>query len=147
MVRLEPVGRVVNGIASHPVGGWQGIESIIEVGRPYWLALLGLEDFSHVMVLFWFDRTTEDRRNTLVVHPRRRKDLPRVGVFATRSPARPNPLGVTVCRLLHVGEGELRVRGLDAFDGTPVVDLKGYGGEEAEPDRVPDWLMQLWSER
>ncbi len=146
-MRLEPVGRVVNGISSHPVEGWRGIESVIEVRRPYWQALEGLEDFSCVMVLFWFDRTSAEGRSTLAVHPQGRKDVPRVGVFATRSPARPNPLGVTVCRMLHVSEGELRVRGLDAFDGTPVVDLKGYGGEEAKPDRVPDWLMQLWSER
>ncbi len=146
-MRLEPIGCVVNGISSNPIGGWREIESVIKVKGPYWPALDGLEDFSHAMVLFCFHRTSEEGRSTLAVHPQRRKDLPRVGVFATRSPARPNPVGVTVCRLLHVGDGELRVRGLDAFDGTPVVDLKGYGGEEAEPDRVPAWLMQLWSER
>lgn len=85
--------------------------------------LLGLEPGSDVLVLCYFDRAGRD---VLQVHPRGDKDRPLRGVFATRSPVRPNPIAVTSARILRIDDNVLTVIGLDALDGTPVLDIKSY---------------------
>jgi tRNA-Thr(GGU) m(6)t(6)A37 methyltransferase TsaA len=97
--------------------------------------LLGLDDFSHVWVVWWFDRNdTPEQRAILQVHPRRDPRNPLSGVFATRAPVRPNLIGLSLCRILSVGDGVLEVDGIDAYDGTPVLDLKPYIPGESVPD-------------
>ncbi len=85
------------------------------------------------------------QRGTLKVHPQGKRDLPLIGVFATRSPSRPNPLGITIVRLLERRGNVLKVVGLDALNGTPVVDLKPFpaGQEIAGEIRVPPWVNEL----
>jgi tRNA-Thr(GGU) m(6)t(6)A37 methyltransferase TsaA len=83
-------------------------------------ALDGIEGFSHLFVLFWLHKTSAEERKILKVHPRRRKDLPLLGIFATRTMTRPNPVGLTLVELIKVEGNVLTVRGLDAFNGTPV---------------------------
>jgi tRNA-Thr(GGU) m(6)t(6)A37 methyltransferase TsaA len=103
-------------------------------------ALDGVGDFSHLFVLFWLHETSESHRKTLKVHPRGRMDLPLLGVFATRTMLRPNPIGLTLVELIKVEGNVLTVRGLDAFDGTPVLDLKPFDSwDMAETFRVPKW--------
>lgn len=143
---LRAVGRVVNGIHQRPDGGWNDVQSTIEIEERYLPALDGVTEYSHVLVLFWLHRVTDEDRRTLKVHPMGRRDLPRAGVFATRSPHRPNPLGATVCPLISVSGTRIAVTGLDALDGTPVVDIKGYGGCVEPAPRIPRWLKELRGE-
>ncbi len=111
-------------------------------------ALDGISGFSHIFVLFWLSQISDEQKKTLKVHPRGRIDLPLLGVFATRTQFRPNPIGLTIVELLKVEDNVLTVRGLDAFDGTPVLDLKPYDHwDRAENIKVPDWLMKLEKEK
>jgi len=111
-------------------------------------ALEGISGFSHVFVLFWLHKITAKQRKTLKVHPRGRLDLPLVGVFSARTNLRPNPIGLTLVELVKVEGNVLTVRGLDAFDGTPVLDVKPYDSWDcAENARMPEWWMKLEKER
>ncbi|RME35727.1 MAG: tRNA (N6-threonylcarbamoyladenosine(37)-N6)-methyltransferase TrmO [Gammaproteobacteria bacterium] len=105
-------------------------------------ALDGIEDYSHIFVLFWMHRLAGGPCR-LRVHPRGREDLPLTGVLATRSPHRPNPVGLAVCELLERRDYRLTVRRLDAFNGTPVIDIKPYDlYDRVERPRVPEWWLQ-----
>jgi tRNA-Thr(GGU) m(6)t(6)A37 methyltransferase TsaA len=111
-------------------------------------ALEGIEDFSHLFVLFWLHEISSEERKTLKVHPRGRKDLPLLGVFATRTNLRPNPVGLTLVELVKVEGNVLTVRGLDAFDGTPVLDVKPFDSWDMAKDaRVPSWWTKLEKEK
>jgi len=104
-----------------------------------------LGDFSHAIVLYWFHlRDSEEERRVLKVLPRRHPGAPRVGVFASRSPSRPNPIGLCVVGLVELEGCILRVRGLDAVEGSPIIDIKPYlPRAESVPDaRVPGWALQ-----
>ncbi len=122
--------------------------SEIHINPEFAEALDGIIGFSHVFVLFWLDQINREQRRTLKVHPRGRSDLPLVGVFAARTNLRPNPIGLTLCELVRVEGNVLTVRGLDAFDGTPVLDVKPYDSWDcAENARMPEWWMKLDAEK
>ena len=108
----------------------------------------GIEDFSHILVLYWPHELAEEKRNLIKVHPMGRKDLPLVGVFATCSPARPNPVLVTAVRLLERHENVLKVRGLEAIDGSPVIDLKPYNPHYylVKDIKLSDWMERIMRE-
>ncbi len=107
-------------------------------------ALEGVEGFSHLFVLFWLNQISSKQRMTLKVHPRGRMDMPLLGVFATRTNLRPNPIGLTLVELLKVEGNTLTVRGLDAFDGTPILDIKPFDSwDNVEKARVPNWWIKL----
>lgn len=145
-VELRPVGRVRNRVEEKPDDGvWEETVSEIEIEEGVAPALEGIEEFSHIIVLFWIDRR-DPTDNPLQVHPNGRQDLPMKGVFATRSPARPNPVGLTVVKLLERNGRVLRVLGLDALNGTPVLDIKPYlvRGDSVPDASIPDWLRTLW---
>ena len=111
-------------------------------------ALDGVDGFSHLFVLFLLHEVPESRRETLKVHPRGKKDMPLLGVFATRTMLRPNPVGLTLVELVKVEGNVLTVRGLDAFDGTPVLDIKPFDSwDNAEKAKVPAWWTQLKKEK
>lgn len=104
-----------------------------------------LGDFSHVIILYWFHlRDNEKERSVLQVHPRRHPGSPQVGVFASRSPSRPNPIGLCVTELLEIEGCTLTVRGLDALEGSPVIDIKPYlPRADSVPDaRAPEWTLR-----
>lgn len=110
-------------------------------------ALEGISGFSHLFILFWLDKITAKQRKTLKVHPRGRKDMPLLGVLATRTNLRPNPIGLTVCELVKVESNVLTVRGLDAYDGTPVLDVKPYDSWDCKKNaRMPEWWINLQKE-
>ncbi len=100
---------------------------VIEVRPELKPALLGLEPGDQLQVLFWMHRLSEEDRDVLQCHPRGDRSRPKRGVFALRSPMRPNPIGSTVVEVTEVDERRLSVTGLDARDGSPVVDLKIAG--------------------
>jgi tRNA-Thr(GGU) m(6)t(6)A37 methyltransferase TsaA len=108
-------------------------------------SLDGLEEFSHAEVLYLFDRVRPESVTTSARHPRNNPAWPRVGIFAQRAKGRPNRLGSTVVRLLSREGRRLRVRGLDAVDGSPVLDIKPVMAEflPREPVRQPDWSREL----
>jgi tRNA-Thr(GGU) m(6)t(6)A37 methyltransferase TsaA len=138
-VRTEAVGDEVKD---------KGRISQIVVNRELAEALEGIAEFSHLFVLFWLHEVTSEERKTLKVHPRARDDLPLLGVFATRTKLRPNPIGLTLVELMKVEDNVLTVRGLDAFDETPVLDLKPFDfWDMAKDAKVPRWWTKLEKEK
>jgi tRNA-Thr(GGU) m(6)t(6)A37 methyltransferase TsaA len=105
----------------------------------------GIDEFSHLMVLYWPHLIPEDKRRVLKVHPLGSRDFPLVGTFATHSPARPNSILVTVVRLLSRKDNVLEVTGLDALNGSPLLDIKPYLPERQEMKdvRMPEWMKQM----
>ena len=111
-------------------------------------SLSGITGYSHLFVLFYLNQITDDQRRTLRVHPRGRVDTPLTGVFAVRTMLRPNPIGLTVVELVGVDGNVLTIKGLDAFDGTPVLDVKPYDQWDIiEDPKVPDWWLKLQEEK
>ncbi len=108
----------------------------------------GIEDYSHLVVLYWAHKVPEQSRSLTRVHPMGRKDISPVGIFCTCSPARPNPLLMTVVRLSARNGRILEVAGLDAVDGSPVLDIKPYVGEfyPREEVIIPEWMQRLLNE-
>lgn len=145
-ISLVPIGRVVNGIEYPSDVKWESVISKVVIVPGLVEALDGIDGFSHILIVFYLDKVGEDRHSTMKVHPERKEGLPLVGVFATRSPVRPNPIGITVVKLLERQENVLKVLGLDAYDGTPVLDIKPYlrRGDLIEEVVMPDWLLRLW---
>ena len=100
----------------------------LEIFDKYVRGLDGLEKCSQVDVVWWFHKNdTPEKRAVLAVHPRGNKENPLTGVFATHSPVRPNLIALTTCKVLSVKDGVVTVDGIDAFDGTPILDLKSAG--------------------
>ncbi len=119
MLKLEPIGYVRNEIEEST--DFTDVVSEIVIRPELVDGLYRIDESKEIDVLFWFDRSTGPKMR---LHPKGDPDIPLVGVFATRSPNRPNPIGVTRVRLLSVNGNILTVKGLDAFNGTPVLDLK-----------------------
>jgi len=144
---IEPVGVVVDGRRDAIDDHWGQVEAVIELdgGRLGPDATAGLEGFSHLEVVFLFDRVTDDEITWGARHPRGRADWPSVGIFAQRAKGRPNRIGVSVCELLAVDGLRLRVRGLDAIAGTPVLDVKPYMPAFGPRGlvRQPPWAEEL----
>jgi len=124
---------------------WREDVSEIVFKEDYAECLDGLEDFSHITVIYWAHRVSEEGRSTKRVHPAGKKDYPLKGVFCTRSPARPNPVCVTIVELLERKSKVLLVNGLDAIDGSPVIDIKPHlPPYDAPADmKLPDWMQSL----
>lgn len=146
-ITLAPIGTVANACSTAVDSGWGDVESEIRLIPDYVGGLVGLEQFSHALVLTFLHEATFDRERQLVRRPRDRDDLEPLGVFAQRSRHRPNPIGVSVVPILRVEAGVLVVRGLDAINGTPVLDIKPHVplfDAPADP-RVPAWVADLFS--
>jgi tRNA-Thr(GGU) m(6)t(6)A37 methyltransferase TsaA len=139
-VTYRPIGVVRNGVREPRLTGWEDVRSDIFLLDEMEPALLGIEGFSHVIVVFHLDRITAQVRPLLKL-PLAGENEGEIGVFATRVPARPNPIGIAVVPVLRRRKSVLRVRGLDALDGTPVLDIKPYlPAYDAVPDaRLPGW--------
>jgi tRNA-Thr(GGU) m(6)t(6)A37 methyltransferase TsaA len=128
-------------------------ESRIEIFPEYQDALDGLQGFSHILILSYLDKLRPDQIGVLKIKPRRLlmkgltlDELPLVGVFAIDSPTRPNPISMSLVKLLRVDGRELSVSGLNMFDGTPVLDIKPYTGEYRVDDySLPEWYSELCS--
>jgi len=140
-ITLKPIGVVRSEVKGKPPtrdDWWVETVSEIVVDSSLTEALDGLEGFSHIIVLSWMHKVAEGKV-LLRVHPRGRQELPLTGLFATRSPSRPNRIGKATVRLLQRQGNVLRVKGLDAINGTPVVDIKPYlpGYDSVVDARVP----------
>lgn len=129
---------------------WGEVVSTIELDAARFTpdVLAGVADFSHLDIVFLFDQVDDTTVNLSARHPRNREDWPLVGIFAQRAKGRPNRIGVTTCELLAVDGLVLTVRGLDAIDGTPVLDVKPHMIEfqPRSPVRQPAWVAELMAE-
>ncbi len=146
MIDVEPIGHIRTQRAIPDDDFWGGNVAEIELTSAFTAdALAGLADFSHVEVIFVFDRVTPDAIVTGARHPRGNLAWPKVGIFAQRAKHRPNRLGVTVGRILGVAGLILRVAELDAIDGTPVLDIKPVMREFLPRGEVhqPSWATEL----
>jgi tRNA (adenine37-N6)-methyltransferase len=127
--------------------GWDAVESQIDLDTEQFgpEALAGLGEFSHVEVLFHFHAVPEREIETKARHPRGNTAWPKAGIFAQRGKNRPNRIGATICELLSVDGTTLRLRGIDAIDGTPVIDIKPVmmGFLPRAPLREPAWATEL----
>jgi tRNA-Thr(GGU) m(6)t(6)A37 methyltransferase TsaA len=102
-------------------------EAKVRISPEFCDALKGIDGFSHIIILYWIHlRDNEKERSVLQVVPRGRANGVKVGVFACRSPSRPNPIGLCVVKLMKVEDCRLTVKGLDAFEGSPIIDIKPY---------------------
>ncbi len=110
--------------------------------------LEGIEAYSHLVILYWAHKTPEKSRAFTRVHPMGRKDIPLTGLFSTCSPARPNPILTTVVRLCGRNENVLEVTGIDAINGSPVIDIKPYVRDwyPQKEVRIPEWMRRLMAE-
>jgi tRNA-Thr(GGU) m(6)t(6)A37 methyltransferase TsaA len=131
---MRPIGRVESEEES----------AYLRIFEPYRDALGPLGAYSHIFVLYWFDRNdTPDKRRILQVHPRGNRNNPLTGVFARRAPVRPNLIGLTLCRIESVADAVVRIEKIDALNGSPVVDIKPYIPAidgTSEDIRMPDRL-------
>ena len=142
---IQPVGVVRSSRAQPEDDRWDGETSRIELAAPFdGTAMTGLSEFSHCIVVYVFDRASWDG-SRMSRHPRGNTEWPEVGIFAQRAKDRPNRLGVTVCRILGVEGSSLPVAGLDAIDGSPVVDIKPWMAEFGPRGEVhqPAWSTEL----
>lgn len=154
-VEFTAIGVVRTGASEEEIRAEKaGIEGELEIFPEYAAALEGIDGYSHLFVLCSFDRLRPDQIGPLRVRPRRlirrgfrEEDLPVLGVLALDSPTRPNPIGLTLVRFLGRSGNRLSVRGLDCFDGTPILDIKGYQ-PDYRPARfsVPEWYRRLADE-
>lgn len=122
MIELKPIGFVRE---------VKGEEACLELLPAYEPGLLGIESHGRIFVLYWMHEQKD--RSTLQVHPKRDTSKPKVGVFASRAPVRPNPIGLSLVGLVKLEGRKLTVRGLDALEGTPILDLKPATEDEGQP--------------
>ena len=148
---MHPIGIVHTAASDDEIRtNYEDLEATVEVLPEYSDGLDGLQDYSHIFVVGYFNRLRSEQLGVLKVRPRRHlregmkiADLPLVGVFALGSPSRPNPIGLSLVELLKIDKRFLKVKGLDYFDGTPVLDIKPYRGDyRVDTFRVPDANVQ-----
>jgi tRNA-Thr(GGU) m(6)t(6)A37 methyltransferase TsaA len=142
VVSLRPIG-VVNNEVDKPVDeGWATVISTLQLESVYAGALDGLGMFSHALVVFWMHEAPAP--DTMRRRPQGRNDMPELGILAQRARHRPNPIGITAVEIIEVAQETMLVRGLDAMNGTPILDIKPYFPQyDARPARTPPWVDEL----
>ena len=141
---VRPIGTVKNHVTDRKDTAWGKDVSDVILDEAYIGGLKGLEDFSHAIIVFLLDRACFDPEKHLQRRPRNRDDMPLTGIFAQRGKDRPNRIGVTSVAIVSVSGDTLVVKGLDAIDGTPVLDIKPYYPAYDKKDAsVPEWVDRL----
>jgi tRNA-Thr(GGU) m(6)t(6)A37 methyltransferase TsaA len=142
---LHPIGLVRAPVTEGKDDGWGAVRSELHIGPELAPGLQGIEQFSHLLVVYWMHQSTFTPATDLIRRPRGRADMPEVGIFAQRAKHRPNPIGITAVRLLARRDHILDVTGLDAIDGTPLLDLKPYfpAFDRIEAPTTPEWTLRL----
>lgn len=144
-IELKPIGfiRNVGKKEKDRFGSWKKVVSELAINKEYQEALKGLEDYSHLLVVFWLDKV----KGCELRHVPQGKvgKAPEVGIFACRCPQRPNPVGLSTVKILNIKDNLLKVEGLDALDGTPIIDIKPYTPQydAVSEAKVPDWVNKL----
>ncbi len=143
-ILLKPIGLVKNSVTDKEHHGWRDVISELVVKDEYVSALDGLAAFSHIIVFFWLHQVTTEERATRRARPLRKSEIPELGIFAWHSSRRPNPIGMSIVKLLGVEADRVKVQGLGAIDGTPVLDLRPYVEKyyKVDSSREPAWVVQ-----
>jgi len=139
-----PIGVVEKGVPKKRGRGFDrySYESVIRIYEEYVDGLEGLDEYSHIYVIYHLH---EEERTLLRLRPWGMETLPTVGIFATRFPSRPNKIGLSIARIVEVSPPYLRLLGLDAWTGTPILDIKPYDlYDVVEDPRVPEWFYHRW---
>ena len=143
-ITLTPIGIVKNSVTIRKDTSWGDDVSLIKLDEQYASGLKGLEDFSHAIILVHLDKAMYEKEKHLQRRPQNRDDMPLVGIFSQRGKDRPNRIGMTAVEIVSVEEDTLVVKGLDAIDGTPVLDIKPYYPAYDKKDAsVPVWVDRL----
>lgn len=146
---IAAIGRVHCARAEPIDDEWDAFPATIELDASRFgpESLQGLDAFSHVEILYVFDQVDDTEINTAARHPRGRADWPKVGIFAQRGKGRPNRIGATVCRVLSIEGTRVSVLGLDAINGTPVIDIKPVmsGFQPRGEFKEPEWAREIMS--
>ena len=139
---LEPVGFVSSPVSERMDENWGEVKSRIILRPEYAGALLGLEGFSHAIIVTYLHEAKYDKEKHLQRRPRNLKTMPLLGIFSQRAKNRPNPIGITAVRILEVGNDYIEIKGLDAIDETPILDIKPYYPhyDKIEESKVPEWV-------
>jgi tRNA-Thr(GGU) m(6)t(6)A37 methyltransferase TsaA len=150
-ITFKPIGTIHTRGSDTEVREKSDLEGELEIHPEFEAGLQGIDGYSHLFVLVYFDRLRPEQIGPLQVKPRgllrrgfKLEELPLLGVFALDSPTRPNPIGLTLVRFIKREGNRLLVQGLDFFDGTPILDIKGYRPQyRAENYTLPDWFRKL----
>ncbi|MDA9189648.1 SAM-dependent methyltransferase [bacterium] len=132
---------------------WDSEKSYIELSSDFTEeSLFGLSDFSHAEIIFYMDQVNPEKVVNTARHPRNREDWPKVGIFSQRGKNRPNQIGLTICKIIKIEGTRLYLEGLDAVDGTPVLDIKPWvnefapRGETSQPKWIGELMKSYWIE-
>ena len=144
-VNIEPIGIVKSPVKEAIDENWRQVIAEIHLNDSLAAGLKGLDRFSHLVIVFFMHQYSFTPATDLVRRPQERADMPEVGIFAQRAKHRPNPIGITAVELIELRGPVLVVRGLDAIDGTPVLDIKPYvPAFDSRPTAVvPIWIEEL----
>lgn len=141
-ITIKPLGLAKNNVYKPMLPGWKDIVTEIVIDKKYTKGLDGIEDYSHVIIVYWMDKEKECH---LKHHPQGRTDIPFIGIFACRCPQRPNRIAISTVKLIKRKGNILTVKGLDIVDGTPILDIKPYTPEydKVGKAKVPNWVNKL----
>ena len=145
-ISIVPIGKVNNNRKAIEDDNWGSVISTIELAENMSeSSLKGINEFSHLEIIFYFDKVADNKIQYEARHPRNNQEYPEVGIFAQRGKNRPNKLGVTIVELLESNNKVLIVKGLDAIDGTPIIDIKPVMKEFLPKGEVkqPNWSISL----
>lgn len=144
-MNLQPIGIIKSPVTEGVDENWGQVVAEIRITESFTPGLQGIDQFSHILVVFYMHEFTFDSTVDLVRRPRGRADMPELGIFAQRAKHRPNPIGITAVRLLELSGNVLKVQGLDAIDGTPVLDIKPYfpAFDLVRNPTIPEWVDRL----
>jgi tRNA (adenine37-N6)-methyltransferase len=146
-ISMSPIGVVRSTRRELEDDNWDAEEASVELDASQFPeeALRGLSEFSHVQIIFYLDKVDRSKIEKAARHPRNNVQWPKVGIFAQRGKNRPNQIGTTICKIVNLEGRVLQIEGLDAVDGTPVLDIKPWVAEFAPrgPIFQPNWMSEL----
>ena len=140
-ITVQPIGYVRNSLGKRSYNEWSDTESELVISEEYQEALYRLDEYSHIEVLFYVHEM--DRPFITRIHPTGNPKYPLMGAFATRTPNRPSKIALTTVKILEIKDNIIRVNGLDAYDGSPVIDIKSIGWRSDKDVKVPAWISDL----
>ena len=144
-IELDSIRLVKNNIENKKDNDWGSDVSKIILDEQYEHGLTGLLDFSHLIVIYYLNKADFNIEKNLVRRPQGREDMPMVGIFSQRAKDRPNPIGITPVEILNINKNIIAIKGLDAINNTPVIDIKPYYPMYDCKNNavIPEWVIRL----
>lgn len=141
-ITLKPIGVVENNVKAPRFGNFSNEISEIIIDKKLTEALTGIDDYSHVIIVYWMDKI---KRQVITHRPQGNPEVPITGIFSCRCPERPNPIAITTVELIERNGNIIKVKGLDILDKTPIIDIKPYWPQydKVENEKIPDWVNKL----